>query len=148
MEGYRDTRHNEECSVNGEGVLNAEQLASFAAELRRRRQELVGVAIMVKNDLKETPIGAPDIYDVASTQTEINIELEGLKRHRGQIAMIDRALARINDGTYGYCEMTGEPIGVKRLAIHPTATLCVEAQEMLERAQRSSRCAQQPAPWC
>lgn len=130
----------------GEGYLTPEQLAHFAETLRRRRRELVGVSLMVRNDLKETPIGAPDIYDVATNQSEIHVELEGLKRHRGQIASIDRALARINDGSYGYCEMTGEPIGIKRLTIHPTATLCVEAQEMLERAERGTRFAH-PAAW-
>jgi DnaK suppressor protein len=131
---------------DSEGYLSLEQLASFAEKLRQRRRELVGVSLMVKNDLKDTPIGAPDIYDVATNQSEINAELEGLKRHRGQITLIDRALSRINDGSYGYCEMTGEPIGIKRLTIHPTATLCVEAQEILERAERGSRFAQ-PAEW-
>ena len=129
-----------------EGYLTRQQLAAFAERLRQRRKELVGVSLMVKNDLKETAFGAPDIYDVATNQSEINVELEGLKRHRGQIASIDRALARINDGSYGYCEMTGEPIGIKRLTIHPTATLCVEAQEMLERAERGARYAS-PAEW-
>lgn len=131
---------------DSEGYLSLEQLASFAEKLRQRRRELVGVSLMVKNDLKDTPIGAPDIYDVATNQSEINAELEGLKRHRGQIALIDRALSRINDGSYGYCEMTGEPIGIKRLTIHPTATLCVESQEMLERAERGARFAH-PAEW-
>jgi RNA polymerase-binding protein DksA len=56
--------------------------------------------------------------------------------HRGQIVMIDNALARIYDGTYGYCDITGEQIGLKRLEIQPTATLCVEAQEMVERAEQ------------
>jgi DnaK suppressor protein len=129
----------EDSSNDNEGYLTTEQLASFAETLRQRRRELIGVSLMVKNDLRDTPIGAPDIYDVATNQSEINAELEGLKRHRGQIASIDRALSRINDGSYGYCEMSGEPIGIKRLTIHPTATLCVEAQEMLERVERGSR---------
>jgi DnaK suppressor protein len=146
MEQLEDKWIFEDSCSDGEGYLSPEQLASFAETLRQRRRELIGVSLMVKNDLKETPIGAPDIYDVATNQSEINVELEGLKRHRGQIASIDRALSRINDGSYGYCEMTGEPIGIKRLTIHPTATLCVEAQEMLERAQRGARFAQ-PAEW-
>jgi DnaK suppressor protein len=139
MEQLEDKWIFEDSCSDDEGYLTTEQLASFAETLCQRRRELVGVSLMVKNDLKETPIGAPDIYDVATNQSGINVELEGLKRHRGQIASIDRALSRINDGSYGYCEMTGEPIGIKRLTIHPTATLCVEAQEMLERAERGSR---------
>lgn len=139
MEQLEDKWIFEDSCSDSEGYLSPAQLASFAETLRQRRRELIGVSLMVKNDLKETPIGAPDIYDVATNQSEINVELEGLKRHRGQIASIDRALARINDGSYGYCEMTGEPIGIKRLTIHPTATLCVEAQEILERAERGSR---------
>jgi DnaK suppressor protein len=146
MEQLEDKWIFEDSCSDGEGYLSPEQLASFAEKLQQRRRELVGASLMAKNDLKETPIGAPDIYDVATNQSEINVELEGLRRHRGQIASIDRALSRINDGSYGYCEMTGEPIGIKRLTIHPTATLCVEAQEMLERAQRGARFAQ-PAEW-
>ena len=129
-------------SLENEEYLNPAQLAYFARKLRQWRHELIGVSLSVKNDLKETCFGVPDLYEVASAQTEINVELEGLKRHRGQIAMIDKALSRINDGTYGYCEMTGERIGLKRLEIHPTATLSVEAQEMVERAERGSRYAQ------
>jgi DnaK suppressor protein len=100
------------------------------------RHELIGVSLSAKNDLKETCFGVPDLYDVASAQAEIHVELEGMKRHRGQIIKIDKALARIDDGTYGYCQITGEQIGLKRLEIQPTATLCVEAQEMVERAEQ------------
>ncbi len=117
-------------------------MAFFERKLRQWRQELIGVSLSVKNDLKDTCFGVPDLYDVASAQTEIHVELEGLKRNRTQIVMIDKALARIKDGSYGYCEITGERIGLKRLEIQPTATLCVEAQEMVERAERSTRYAQ------
>lgn len=126
-------------SLENEEYLTATQLAYFEKMLHQWRHELVGVSLSAKNDLKETCFGVPDLYDVASAQTEIHVELEGMKRHRGQIMMIDKALARINDGTYGYCEITGEKIGLKRLEIQPTATLCVEAQEMVERAERGMR---------
>lgn len=129
----------DDASLENEGYLTAEQLAYFEKMLWQLRDELIGVSRSAKNDLKETCFGVPDLYDVASAQTEIHVELEGMKRHRGQILMIDKALARINDGTYGYCEMTGEKIGLKRLAIQPTATLCVEAQELLERTERGMR---------
>lgn len=129
-------------SIENEEYLKPAQLAYFEKILLQWRHELVGVALSAKNDLKETCFGVPDVYDVASAQTEIHVELEGMKRHRGQIVMIDKALARIYDGTYGYCEMTGEQIGLKRLAIQPTATLCVEAQEMVERAERGMQYSQ------
>lgn len=125
--------------LENEEYLTADQLAYFEKMLRQLRQELIGVSLSAKNDLKENCFGVPDLYDVASAQTEIHVELEGMKRHRGQIMMIDKALARINEGTYGYCEMTGEKIGIKRLEIQPTATLCVEAQEMVERTERGMR---------
>ena len=129
----------DDASLENEEYLTAEQLAYFEKMLRQLRDELIGVSLSAKNDLKETCFGVPDLYDVASAQTEIHVELEGMKRNRGQILMIDKALARINDGTYGYCEMTGEKIGLRRLAIQPTATLCVEAQELLERTERGMR---------
>ena len=148
MRNNEFSRLTDSSSCENEEYLNPIQLAYFENKLRSWRHELIGVSLSAKNDLKETCFGVPDLYDVASAQTEIHVELEGMKRNRGQITLIDKALARINDGSYGYCEMTGEKIGLKRLEIQPTATLCVEAQELLERAQRSSRCAQQPAPWC
>ena len=134
-------------SLESEEYLNPAQLAYFEKKLQLWRDELIGASRSAKNDLKETCFGVPDLYDVASAQAEINVELEGLKRNRGQIAMIDKALSRINDGSYGYCEMTGEKIGLKRLEIQPTATLSVEAQEMVERAERGLRYAQIAACW-
>lgn len=119
--------------------MNPAQLAYFEGKLRRLRQELLSMSHSAKNELKETGLGAPDLNDVATAQSEITIELEGLKRNRGHIRMIDRALARISDGSYGYCEMTGEQIGLKRLEIQPIATLSVEAQEMVERCERGMR---------
>lgn len=127
--------------------MNPSQLAYFEGKLRQLRQELLCVSLSAKNELKETGLGAPDPYDVASAQTEMNVELEGLKRNRGHIRMIDKALARIFDGSYGYCEMTGEKIGLKRLEIQPIATLCVEAQELVERSERGMRYAT-PAGAC
>jgi DnaK suppressor protein len=129
-------------SIENEEYLTPAQLTYFEKILRQWRHELISVSLSAKNDLKETSFGGPDLYDVASAQTEIHVELEGMKRHRGQIVMIDKALARIKGGTYGYCEMTGEKIGLKRLEIQPTATLCVEAQEIVERAERGTRYSQ------
>jgi DnaK suppressor protein len=142
MQNNQPAKLTEYSAIKNEEYLTPDQLAYYEKILRQWRHELIGVSLSAKNDLKETLFGVPDLYDVASAQTEIHVELEGMKRHRGQIVMIDKALARINDGTYGYCEMTGERIGLKRLEIQPTATLCVEAQEMVERAERGMRYSQ------
>lgn len=122
-----------------DAYMNPAQLAYFERKLQRLRQELLSMSVSAKNELKETGLGSPDLYDVATAQSEINVELEGLKRSRGHIRMIDRALAKISNGSYGYCEMTGERIGLKRLEIQPIATLSVEAQEMVERCERGMR---------
>ncbi|MFH0780513.1 MAG: TraR/DksA C4-type zinc finger protein [Pseudomonadota bacterium] len=142
MPNYQPAQDARYSSSENEEQLTPTQLAFFERKLRQWRQELIGASLLVKNDLKDTCFGVPDLYDVASAQTEIHVELEGLKRNRLQITMIDKALARIKDGSYGYCELTGEKIGLKRLEIQPTATLCVEAQEMVERAERGSRYSQ------
>jgi len=142
MQNNESAKITDYSSIENEEYLTPAQLAYFEKILRQWRHELIGVSRSAKNDLKETCFGVPDLYDVASAQTEIHVELEGMKRHRGQIVMIDKALARIYDGTYGYCEITGERIGLKRLEIQPTATLCVEAQEMVERAERGMRYSQ------
>lgn len=125
-----------------EEYMNPSQLAYFEDKLRSLLIVLLNVSISAKNELKETGLGVPDIYDVASAHTEIHLELGELKRQRERIVMIEKALSRIHNGTYGYCEVTGEKIGLKRLEIQPCATLCVEAQEMLERAARGARSSQ------
>lgn len=119
--------------------MNDAQLARFEARLRDLLAQLIRVSVSAKNELKESGLAVPDLYDVASAHTEIHLELEELKRHRSRIAMIEKALARIKDGSYGYCEMTGEPIGLRRLEIQPCATFSVEAQELLERLEQRVR---------
>ena len=81
----------------------------------------------------------PDAVDRASSETERAIELRARDRQRKLIAKIDAALQRIEDGTYGYCEETGEPISIKRLEARPIATLSIEAQERHERRERVYR---------
>ena len=81
----------------------------------------------------------PDIADRASSETDRAIELRARDRQRKLIAKIDAALQRIEDGTYGYCEETGEPITLKRLEARPIATLSIEAQERHERRERVYR---------
>ena len=127
---------------DNEEYMNPNQLAYFEMKLRTWLKALITVSASAKNELKDNGLGVPDMCDVASAQRGIHVELEELKRQRGQITLIEKALGRIKNGSYGYCEVTGERIGLKRLEIQPIATLSVEAQEMLERAERGARCSQ------
>ena len=81
-------------------------------------------------------ISSPDIIDQASSQTEKTVEMRTLNRQRKLLAKIEQAIKKIKNGTYGYCEETGEPIGVKRLIARPIATLSIEAQEKHERDEK------------
>ena len=81
-------------------------------------------------------ISSPDIIDQAASQTEKTVEMRTLNRQRKLLAKIDQAIKKINNDTYGYCEETGEPIGVKRLIARPIATLSIEAQEKHERDEK------------
>ena len=81
-------------------------------------------------------ISSPDVVDQASSQTEKNVELRTLNRQRKVLSKIDKALKKIEDNTYGYCEETGEPIGIKRLIARPIATLTIEAQEKHEKNEK------------
>ena len=128
--------------------MNQAQLAYFESKLRNLLRSLIKVSASAKNELKETGLKVPDPYDVATAHVEIHIELEELRRHRSRITMIEKALARIQDGSYGYCEMTGERIGLSRLEIQPFATLSVEAQEALERVERKGGNRLAPAWTC
>ena len=81
-------------------------------------------------------ISSPDVIDQASSQTEKNVEMHTLNRQRKLLSKIDQAIKKINDNTYGYCEETGEPIGVKRLIARPIASLTIEAQEKHEKNEK------------
>ena len=81
-------------------------------------------------------ISSPDVVDQAASQTEKNVEMRTLNRQIKLISKIDKAINRIKDNTYGYCEETGEPIGIKRLIARPIATLSIEAQEKHERNEK------------
>lgn len=89
--------------------------------------------------LQDGPIREPDLNDRASSETEWSIELRTRDRQRKLIAKIDSALRRLDEGEYGYCEVTGEPIGLGRLVARPIATMTVEAQEAHERREKVSR---------
>ena len=84
----------------------------------------------------DTEISSPDVVDQATSQTEKNVEMRTLNRQRKLLSKIDKAINKIKDNTYGYCEETGEPIGIKRLIARPIATLTIEAQEKHEKNEK------------
>jgi RNA polymerase-binding transcription factor len=122
-----------------EEFMNPRQLEYFRQKLLRWRAELLAESSETLQHLKEESLLKPDITDRASLETERAIELRTRDRERKLIAKIDAALARIADGSYGYCEETNEPIGLRRLDARPTATLSLDAQERHERMERTHR---------
>jgi DnaK suppressor protein len=122
-----------------EEFMNALQQEYFRQKLLRWRAELLMESTETLQHLKEESLAEPDITDRASLETERSIELRTRDRERKLISKIDAALLRIEDGSYGYCEETDEPIGIRRLEARPIATLSVEAQERHERMERTHR---------
>ena len=108
------------------------KLMSWKSEILREAQETL-VALQTESE------NHPDLADRASSETDRAIELRARDRQRKLIAKIDSAIARIDDGTYGYCEETGEPISLRRLEARPIATMSIEAQERHERMERVHR---------
>lgn len=119
--------------TENEEYMNPNQLHYFELKLLERRKELLSFSQESKNELKDKPGNAPDPFDVATRNTEFAMGVEDMERNRKSLITIDKALARINSGEYGYCDLSGEEIGIRRLQAQPTATLCVEVQEMLEK---------------
>ncbi len=122
-----------------EEYMNEKQLAYFREKLLKWREELEEESLKTLQHLQEEPHNEPDVNDRASTETDWAIELRTRDRERKLIVKIDEALDRIQNGTYGYCEETGIPIGIARLEARPIATLCLEAQEQHERMERVHR---------
>ena len=122
-----------------EDFMNPVQIEYFRQKLLRWRADLVKEANGTLASLSEGGIREADITDRASVETDRALELRTRDRARKLIAKIDQALGRIEAGTYGYCEETGEPIGLKRLEARPIATLSIEAQERHERMERAYR---------
>jgi len=123
----------------GEQFMNPLQLEYFRQKLLRWRAELLAESTETLQHLKEESLAEPDLTDRASLETERAIELRTRDRERKLISKIDAALLRIEDGSYGYCEETDEPIGIRRLEARPIATLSLEAQERHERMERTHR---------
>jgi DnaK suppressor protein len=122
-----------------ESFMNERQKEYFRRKLWRWRDEILRESRETLNQLQTEREHLPDLADRASTETDRSIELRARDRQRKLIAKIDAALSRIEDGTYGYCDETGEPIALKRLEARPIATLSIEAQERHERAERVHR---------
>ena len=122
-----------------EPFMNERQREYFRAKLLDWREDILREAKETLQHLQEENQNHPDLADRASSETDRAIELRARDRQRKLIAKIDEALPRIEDGTYGYCEETGEPISLRRLEARPIATLSVEAQERHERRERVYR---------
>jgi len=119
--------------------MNERQREYFRRKLLQWKDEILRESRETLNALQTENENHPDIADRASSETDRAIELRARDRQRKLIAKIDAALSRIDDGTYGYCEETGEPIALKRLDARPIATLSVEAQERHERREKVYR---------
>ena len=122
-----------------EPFMNERQREYFRLKLLGWKDDILKEAKETLQHLQDENQNHPDLADRASSETDRAIELRARDRQRKLIAKIDAALGRIEDGTYGYCEETGEPISIKRLEARPTATLCLEAQERHERKERTVR---------
>jgi DnaK suppressor protein len=122
-----------------ETFMNEKQKEYFRLKLLRWRDDILREAKQTLQHLQEENVNHPDLADRASSETDRAIELRARDRQRKLIAKIDAALERIEDGTYGYCVETGDPISLKRLEARPIATLSIEAQERHERREKVYR---------
>ena len=129
--GYRPSEDEE--------FMSPLQVEYFRQKLLRWREALVADSTDALALLKEESLLKPDLTDRASLEVERTIELRTRARERRLLSKIDAALGRIAHGTYGYCEETDEPIGLRRLEARPIATLSIEAQERHERMERTHR---------
>ncbi|MGE0254111.1 MAG: RNA polymerase-binding protein DksA [Alphaproteobacteria bacterium] len=125
--------------ADGEDFMNPMMREFFRQRLLDWRQDLLRESTETLVNMQETSLAEPDLADRASLETERSLELRTRDRERKLISKIDSALRRIEDGSYGYCEETGEPISLRRLMARPIATLSIEAQERHERMERTHR---------
>jgi DnaK suppressor protein len=122
-----------------EEFMNDRQLEYFKQKLLDWKEDILRESRETLTHLQSETENHPDLADRASSETDRALELRTRDRQRKLIAKIDEALRRIEDGSYGYCEETGEPIGIARLDARPIATLSLEAQERHERRERVHR---------
>ena len=125
--------------IQKEDYMSAQQLEYFRQKLMAWRAELLQESENTISHLKEENWQEPDINDRATLETDAALELRTRDRYRKLVNKIDSALSRVADGSYGYCDETGEEIGLKRLEARPVATLSLEAQERREMSERQFR---------
>lgn len=122
-----------------EPFMNDRQREYFRRKLLQWKEDILRESKETLQNLQNENTNLPDIADRASSETDRSIELRARDRQRKLISKIDAALQRLDEGTYGYCEETGEPIGLRRLDARPIATLSIEAQERHERREKVYR---------
>lgn len=122
-----------------EPFMNKRQREYFRRKLEQWKEDILVENRETLQHLQEETVHHPDLADRASTETERSLELRTRDRQRKLVSKIDAALRRVEEGTYGYCEETGEPISLKRLDARPIATLSIEAQERHERREKVYR---------
>ncbi len=120
-----------------EEYMNSMQLEYFKQKLQTWREELLEESRDTLDHLKEENWNEPDLTDRASVETETSIELRTRDRYRKLIDKIEHTIVKINKNDYGYCEETGEKIGLRRLEARPVATLCIEAQMRHENYEKT-----------
>lgn len=125
--------------TDSEPFMNERQQEYFRRKLLNWKAELLELSATTIEGLQDSGRNVPDIADRASEETDRALELRTRDRQRKLVAKIDSALRRIDNGEYGYCEMTGEPISLRRLDARPTATMTLEAQERHERREKVHR---------
>lgn len=125
--------------AEGEPFMNDRQLEYFRRKLIVWKQELLDQSAETIDNLQDSARAVPDLADRASEETDRALELRTRDRQRKLVAKIDAALRRIENGEYGYCEVSGEPISLKRLDARPIATMTLEAQERHERREKVHR---------
>jgi DnaK suppressor protein len=124
---------------DNEPFMNPVQVEYFRQRLVAWREELLREASETISSLQEEPQTESDLIDCAANETDRSIQLQARDRSRRLLVKISEALRRIEEGTYGYCDVTGEEIGIRRLDARPIATLSLEAQERHERRERLQR---------
>ena len=122
-----------------EPFMNAKQKEFFRRKLNDWRKEIINETKETLSNLQYEPNNFSDLADRASSETDRSLELRSRDRQRKLVGKIDEALSRIEDGSYGYCEETGEEISLKRLIARPIATLSIDAQELHERKEKVYR---------
>lgn len=131
VDGYRPSAD--------EPFMNARQQAYFRQKLYDWKEAILRESLGTLSQLQVDSLREPDLNDRASSETDWSIELRTRDRQRKLVSKIDAALRRLDEGEYGYCEVTGEPISLQRLEARPIATMTVEAQERHERHEKVSR---------